>query len=225
MRGISVSILLVVAIVLIAGFILSSNLTGEFHLFKRTGKLNVISIPSGANVYVDNVYKGQTPITITKLSVGQHVVKLTKAGYNNYITTISITAGKTTKLNVVLTPISPTALTKPDLVVSNITFTPAVSATRGTFVNITAIISNIGNATANNFYIEFRHLVHTNSLIGEKFVSSLSAGSNTTLNIQQWNTTSEVNGTHTIRVRADSKFNVTEWNEVNNDRNVTYQLT
>lgn len=73
-----------------------------------TGNLYVASNPTAANLYVDNVLKGTTPRTVTGLSVGSHAVKVTKSGYNNYITTKYIYAGQTAKLNVTLTRLNAT---------------------------------------------------------------------------------------------------------------------
>src|SRR3989344_4321231 len=51
-----------------------------------TGTLKVSSTPTGANVYVDGVLKGVTPLTgylSVTLNVGNHQLKLTKTGYND----------------------------------------------------------------------------------------------------------------------------------------------
>lgn len=68
------------------------------------GSLTVSSNPSSANLYVDNVYYGLTPITVTPLSVGTHSVRLTKSGYLDYNTSVIISANQTTFLNVTLSP-------------------------------------------------------------------------------------------------------------------------
>ena len=69
----------------------------------QTENLYVASNPTGANLYVDNALKGTTPKTVTGLSVGNHAVKVTKSGYNNYTSTKYIYAGQTATLNVILT--------------------------------------------------------------------------------------------------------------------------
>ncbi len=66
------------------------------------GNLNVISIPSSASLYVDSIYKGLTPMLVSNLIAGNHSIKLTKSGYNNYTTTRYIYAGQTTSLNIAL---------------------------------------------------------------------------------------------------------------------------
>lgn len=74
----------------------------------QTGNLYVVSIPSGANLYVDNILKGTTPRTVTGLTVGNHAVKVTKTGYYDYTTTKYIYAGQTVNLTVTLVPINNT---------------------------------------------------------------------------------------------------------------------
>ncbi len=70
-----------------------------------TGTLNVSSTPSGANVYIDNAYIGTTPINNYTISAGTHILKLTLSGYNDDITTITITAGSTHNVTRTLTSI------------------------------------------------------------------------------------------------------------------------
>jgi hypothetical protein len=64
-----------------------------------SGTLSVSSNPSGAAVYVDNLYKGTTSTTVGNLAPGQHSVRLSKAGYQDWSGTVSISAGATTYLN------------------------------------------------------------------------------------------------------------------------------
>jgi hypothetical protein len=64
-----------------------------------TGTLSVSSSPSGAAVYVDGIYQGVTSTTVGNLVPGSHSVRLTKAGYQDWTGTVSISAGATTYLN------------------------------------------------------------------------------------------------------------------------------
>jgi hypothetical protein len=73
------------------------------------GSLHVTSSPSGADIYLDGVYHGPTPITIGSLAAGNHVVILRLAGYQEYTVTTTITAGQTTQLPVTLAALPPTA--------------------------------------------------------------------------------------------------------------------
>jgi len=64
-----------------------------------SGTLSVSSNPSGAAVYVDGLYRGVTSTTVGNLAAGQHSVRLSKAGYQDWTGTVSISAGATTYLN------------------------------------------------------------------------------------------------------------------------------
>ncbi len=65
-----------------------------------TGDVRVTSVPSGAAVYVDNVYKGITPVDgpldVIDLSPGSHALVLTRTAYQDYKSTLTVEAGKTT---------------------------------------------------------------------------------------------------------------------------------
>ncbi len=60
------------------------------------GAVKVISSPSRANVFIDDVYKGVTPITISNVKPGTHLIKVSKFGLKDYETTI-YTYAETTK--------------------------------------------------------------------------------------------------------------------------------
>lgn len=60
-----------------------------------TGNLQISSSPSGAAVYVNNVYYGTTPHTVSNLPAGSCDLKLTYSGYNDYRDTVTIVAGQT----------------------------------------------------------------------------------------------------------------------------------
>jgi len=78
-----------------------------------TGTLSVTSTPTGAMVYLDGIYKGITPVTIPKVSSGSHQLKVTKSGYQDYSTSISVPTGKTATIPVNLkagSTINPTTI-------------------------------------------------------------------------------------------------------------------
>lgn len=72
-----------------------------------TASLTVTSSPSGASVYVDNVYYGITPATVSNLQEGSHSVKISSLGYLDSVNTITVTAGQSVSLPVTLIPASP----------------------------------------------------------------------------------------------------------------------
>lgn len=75
-----------------------------------TGTLAVISVPDSAVLFVDDVEKGRTPQTIPKMSPGNHTIKLSYGGYNDFISTCTITIGQTTTVNAQLKPGSNTGI-------------------------------------------------------------------------------------------------------------------
>jgi hypothetical protein len=63
------------------------------------GSLSISTNPSGASVYLDGNYKGETPTNISKVVVGNHTIKLTKFGYDDVIRTVSASVGETHSLH------------------------------------------------------------------------------------------------------------------------------
>lgn len=70
------------------------------------GLLYVISTPSGSNVYVDAAYKGITPVTITNLASGTHILEVDHAGYYDWKSTVDVPAGGTKTIDATLNPMS-----------------------------------------------------------------------------------------------------------------------
>ena len=52
--------------------------------------LTVSSNPPGAMVFIDNVAKGMTPVTLTDTAIGTHQLLLSKSGFDDYIRSIVI---------------------------------------------------------------------------------------------------------------------------------------
>jgi hypothetical protein len=71
-----------------------------------TGTLEVLSSPSGAQVYLDNVYMGITPITLPQVTAGSHVVLLKLSGYSDWEVTAQVGAGQTTPVSATLVPVT-----------------------------------------------------------------------------------------------------------------------
>jgi len=76
-----------------------------------TGTISVSSSPSGANMYLDNSYKGITPLTIPDVSTGTHTIKVTLAGYQDWSTSVQVASGETLPVPASLTQ-SPTPTPK-----------------------------------------------------------------------------------------------------------------
>jgi len=71
-----------------------------------TGTLSVITAPPGAEVYVDDVLRGASPVTVPGLSAGSHSLRLGRDGYQTMVVPIDIIGGKTTDYATSLIPVS-----------------------------------------------------------------------------------------------------------------------
>jgi hypothetical protein len=69
-----------------------------------TGGFNIVSTPTGAEVYIDNLFKGYTPATLNGIPAGSHQVLLKYTDYVDYTTTASVTAGQVTPLAISMQP-------------------------------------------------------------------------------------------------------------------------
>ena len=72
------------------------------------GSISFTSSPANANVYINDVIKGYTPITVYNLTPDSYAVKIQKPGYLIYAQRFNVTSGNTTTVSVTLTA-EPTA--------------------------------------------------------------------------------------------------------------------
>jgi len=63
-----------------------------------TGGLNIVSTPTGAEILIDNLFRGYTPSTLDDIAAGQHQILLKYSGYIDYSTTTTVGAGQITPL-------------------------------------------------------------------------------------------------------------------------------
>ena len=68
------------------------------------GRIIVTSQPQGAKVYLDNAYKGATPLHLDRVTSGQHHVKLAMAGYQDWSNYVSVSPSHTTTVSADLVP-------------------------------------------------------------------------------------------------------------------------
>jgi len=111
-------------------------------------------------------------------------------------------------------------LTKPDIIVSQISFSPSTANTLDS-VTIKAIVNNIGNDVAKDFIVEFRDS-STNILIGTYRVKSLPENGFLEIEIPWFPQTF---GSHVINVLADSENVVNELSEDNNQFSEVYRIS
>ena len=70
------------------------------------GRMIVTSQPQGARVYLDNVYKGFTPLNLDRVTSGQHHVKLVMTGYQDWSNYVSVSPSRTTTVSTNLIPLA-----------------------------------------------------------------------------------------------------------------------
>jgi hypothetical protein len=93
-----------------------------------TGGFNIVSTPSGAEIYIDNLFQGYTPSMPNNIAPGAHTVLLKESGYVDYSTTASVTPGQTTPLAISMQPApAPTPASAP----SPVTALGALAAAAG----------------------------------------------------------------------------------------------
>lgn len=110
-----------------------------------TGNISVVSIPPGANIYLDNEYKGLTPLTLKNVENGNRVVLIRLAGYQDYTDMVPVLGNTpTVSARLVPIPISTTIrITLPSTTLSLPTPVPAAPTTAslpGIEIGIIAIL-------------------------------------------------------------------------------------
>jgi hypothetical protein len=121
-----------------------------------TGEVMVYSSPAGASILIDGVYCGTTPQKVADIPSGNHILRLTMSGYNDYEGSIYVVAGQTTQGYGTLQPLNqitaaPTAV--PTAVVTvlvpvTVTPTPTEEKKDDLLGNSSIIVALIGVLTA-----------------------------------------------------------------------------
>ncbi len=70
-----------------------------------TGALVVESSPSLAQVYIGEEYRGDTPLSLYNIPVGQYDITVKKEGFVDFKKTINIKVGRTEEIDATLTPV------------------------------------------------------------------------------------------------------------------------
>jgi hypothetical protein len=79
-----------------------------------SGRISFTSIPSGANIYLDNAYRGLTPLTIDDVPNGRHVVVLRLDRYEEAVRNILVT-GNSMTVNIALNPLGTSTTVQPTI--------------------------------------------------------------------------------------------------------------
>jgi hypothetical protein len=76
-------------------------------LEQQTGGLAINTSPAGAQVIIDGGDAGSSPLTITSLTTGNHTLNVSAAGYTSQELPVHVIANTTSKVDLVLVPVSP----------------------------------------------------------------------------------------------------------------------
>jgi hypothetical protein len=66
------------------------------------GSMFITSTPPGADVYVDGNYEGVSPVTVSALTQGPHIVELHLSGYDPQVRTVDVSSGQGANVNVAM---------------------------------------------------------------------------------------------------------------------------
>jgi Zn-dependent protease len=77
------------------------------------GVLIIDSVPTGASIYIDGSLKGTTPLTNRAMKTGGYVVSLKLAGYEDYITKVTVIPGAVVNVTGTMTPVIQAKVTIP----------------------------------------------------------------------------------------------------------------
>ncbi len=69
-----------------------------------TGRVSFNSAPTGAEVYLDNLFRGYAPVIVPDIDPGTHSVTMKMQGYNDWSSTVAVSAGETAQVVATLTP-------------------------------------------------------------------------------------------------------------------------
>ena len=64
--------------------------TVEAELVPLTGDLSIITTPGNSDVFINDEYKGKSPLTLQYLEVGEYFIKITQTGYQDELTKVSV---------------------------------------------------------------------------------------------------------------------------------------
>ena len=81
---------------------------------KGSGILIVNSVPVDADVFLNNEFKGKTPLTSYGLEVGSYDVLVKKEGFESYGAVVSVDAGKRAEINAYLNEIKEIIIEEPE---------------------------------------------------------------------------------------------------------------
>ena len=80
----------------------TTEVSGE--LTPLTGSLNITTSPPGTRILLDTVARGETPLSLHDIRVGNHTLTLVKEGYITADHMVTVREDRTTQINISLSP-------------------------------------------------------------------------------------------------------------------------
>ena len=93
-------IFLIILIIIVLIFIFGRqteeqvDITEEIEESVGSGLLEIETFPGDAEVFMDNVFRGKSPLTLNNVPVGGHIIIVKKSGYEEFTIEVKIEAGK-----------------------------------------------------------------------------------------------------------------------------------
>ena len=78
------------------------------------GSLDISSTPAGADIWIDGTKVGTTPMLLPECLVGDHTVRISKAGYGDYTRTVALAEDATEEINCRLENGRPVVISAPE---------------------------------------------------------------------------------------------------------------
>jgi len=109
MQRVSAMFLSIVTCLVVLGVFLAGCSTAPA-LPQETGAVRILSSPSGAEIYLDDEYRGTTPAAITAIAAGNHTLEVRTDGYDRWSAPVTIKAGNMLNVSATLSVIPITAM-------------------------------------------------------------------------------------------------------------------
>jgi uncharacterized protein YjdB len=127
---------------------LTSGCLNYYPIVNTSGFIKITINHPGANIFLDGIDIGYTaPCTLTNISTGTHIIKLTLSGYIDYSSIIEVKANQVTHLNINLTPIPTYPPTSPIFLTYITAFPPVINLIIGESKAISSVTAHYSDSS------------------------------------------------------------------------------
>jgi len=170
---------LLLFILTIAVLLLTSGCGYYYPAVYTFGSIEITTNPPRAKIFLDDTDTGYlTPHTLTNVSTGTHIIKLTLTDYVNYSNVVNVTANQTVKLSLNLTlETPPIILTEISVLPSTMNLAVGESETINSITAYYSDLSTVNIPLVNSSYYSFNSSCATVNSSG--LIAGVSAGTTT----------------------------------------------